>query len=72
MILSMLPVLTIGFTDSRCVRPLGTDVYGFSPSVPGEKVNSGVHGVDEVISIANLVLKTKMQVALAYLTLADR
>ncbi len=67
--LDMIPVLTIGFTDARCVRPLGTDVYGFSPSVPGEKVNSGVHGVDEVITIADLVLKTKMQVALAYLTL---
>lgn len=67
--LSLLPVLTIGFTDARCVRPLGTDVYGFSPSIPGEKLNSGVHGVDEVISIDDLVLKTKMQVALAYLTL---
>ena len=69
---SMLPVLTIGFTDARCVRPLGTDVYGFSPSIPGESMNSGVHGVDEVISIENLVLKTKLQVALAYLVLADR
>ncbi len=67
--LFLLPVLTIGFTDARCVRPLGTDVYGFSPSIPGEKINSGVHGVDEVISIENLVVKTKMQVALAYLTL---
>jgi acetylornithine deacetylase/succinyl-diaminopimelate desuccinylase-like protein len=67
--LSMLPVLTIGFTDARCVRPLGTDVYGFSPSVPGEKLNSGVHGVDEAISIDDLVLKMKMQIALAYLTL---
>jgi acetylornithine deacetylase/succinyl-diaminopimelate desuccinylase-like protein len=67
--IAMLPVLTIGFTDSRCVRPLGAEVYGFSPSIPGEKLNSGVHGVDEVISIDNLVLKTKLQVALAYLTL---
>ena len=70
--ISLLPVLTIGFTDARCVRPLGTDVYGFSPSVPGEKLNSGVHGVDEVISIENLVMKAKMQTALAYLTLVDR
>ena len=70
--LSLLPVLTIGFTDSRCVRPLGTDVYGFSPSVPGEKLNSGVHGVDEVISIQNLIVKTKMQVVLAYLTLVEK
>jgi acetylornithine deacetylase/succinyl-diaminopimelate desuccinylase-like protein len=69
--LSLLPMLTIGFTDSRCVRPLGTDVYGFSPSMPGEKMNSGVHGVDEVISIEDLVLKTKLQVALAYLTLVN-
>jgi acetylornithine deacetylase/succinyl-diaminopimelate desuccinylase-like protein len=70
--ISLLPVLTIGFTDARCVRPLGTNVYGFSPSVPGEKLNSGVHGVDEVISTENLVLKTKMQTALAYLTLVEK
>ncbi|MDF1514828.1 MAG: M20/M25/M40 family metallo-hydrolase [Anaerolineae bacterium] len=70
--ISLLPVLTIGFTDARCVRPLGTDVYGFSPSMPDEKVNSGVHGVDEVISIADLVLRAKMQTALAFLTLAEQ
>ena len=34
-------------------------------------VNTGVHGVDEVISVENLVIKTKMQAALAYLALGE-
>ena len=66
-----IPGLTVGFTDSRCVRPLGTQVYGFSPLTPdSDTVRPGVHGVDEAMEIDNLVLRTKMQVALAFLTLA--
>jgi acetylornithine deacetylase/succinyl-diaminopimelate desuccinylase-like protein len=66
----LIPSLTVGFTDSRCVRPLGTQVYGFGPIVPGsDTARAGVHGVNEVMEIENLVLRTKMQVALAYLAL---
>lgn len=69
--IELIPSLTVGFTDSRCVRPLGTEVYGFAPLVPeADTVRSGVHGVDEAMEIENLVLRTKMQVALAYLTLS--
>jgi acetylornithine deacetylase/succinyl-diaminopimelate desuccinylase-like protein len=62
--------LTVGFTDSREVRPLGTEVYGFSPLLPGsDPVRSGVHGVNESFEIDNLIFRTKMQIALAVLTL---
>ncbi len=68
--LHWLPGLTVGFTDSREVRPLGTQVYGFSPLTPGSNtVRSGVHGVDESFEIENLLFRTKMQLALAVLTL---
>jgi acetylornithine deacetylase/succinyl-diaminopimelate desuccinylase-like protein len=66
----LIPSLTVGFTDSRCVRPLGTQAYGFAPLYPdADTTRPGVHGVDEAMEIENLVLRTKMQVALAYLTL---
>ncbi len=66
------PALTIGFTDSRCVRPLGTQVYGFLPLRPDlDTSRSGVHGINERMEIENLVLRTKMCAALAYLALAQ-
>lgn len=66
----LIPSLTVGATDSRCVRPLGTQAYGFAPISPdADTVRAGLHGVDEVMEIDNLVLRTKMQVVLAYLTL---
>jgi acetylornithine deacetylase/succinyl-diaminopimelate desuccinylase-like protein len=65
----LLPSLTGGFTDSRYVRPLGSQVYGFEPTDPDLDFTSRAHAVDEAFAIRNLVLQTKMQVALAYLTL---
>lgn len=66
----MIPGLTVGFTDSRCVRPLGTHAYGFAPMVPEADVtSSGIHGVNEAMDIETIVFRTKMQVALAYLSL---
>jgi acetylornithine deacetylase/succinyl-diaminopimelate desuccinylase-like protein len=67
---ALIPALTVGFTDSRCIRPLGTEAYGFAPIAPSaDRVRSGVHGVDEAMEIENLVLRTKLYVALACLTL---
>jgi len=67
----LIPSLTVGFTDSRFLRPLGTQVYGFSPHHPdAETVRSGVHGNNEFIEVDTLVLRTKNAVALAYLTLS--
>lgn len=66
----MIPCITLGFTDSRCVRPLGTEVYGFAPLTPdSDTTRAGIHGINETMEISNLVFRTKVQIALAYLTL---
>jgi acetylornithine deacetylase/succinyl-diaminopimelate desuccinylase-like protein len=66
----LVPSVTVGFTDSRFLRPLGTEVYGFSPHHPdAETIRSGVHGNNEFIEVDSLVLRTRNAVALAYLTL---
>ena len=67
---SILPSLTVGFTDSRFLRPLGTQVYGFSPHHPSaEPIRSGVHGNNEFMEIESLILRTKYAIAVACLTL---
>jgi acetylornithine deacetylase/succinyl-diaminopimelate desuccinylase-like protein len=64
------PALTVGFTDSRFVRPLGTQVYGFSPHHPNaEPLRTGVHGNNEFMEVDSLLLRTRFALALAYLTL---
>jgi acetylornithine deacetylase/succinyl-diaminopimelate desuccinylase-like protein len=66
----LVPAITVGFTDSRFVRPLGTQVYGFSPHHPSaEPLRSGVHGNNEFMEVDSLLLRTKFSLALAYLTL---
>src|SRR6266851_4581140 len=66
----LLPTITAGFTDSRFLRPLGTQVYGFSPHHPSaEPVRAGVHGNNEFMEISSLMLRTKYALALACLTL---
>jgi acetylornithine deacetylase/succinyl-diaminopimelate desuccinylase-like protein len=67
---NILPSLTVGFTDSRFLRPLGTQVYGFGPHHPdAESLRSGVHGNNEFMEIDSLLLRTKFALALAYSTL---
>jgi acetylornithine deacetylase/succinyl-diaminopimelate desuccinylase-like protein len=67
---SLLPSITAGFTDSRFLRPLGTQVYGFSPHHPSaEPLRAGVHGNNEFMEISSLILRTKYALALACLTL---
>jgi acetylornithine deacetylase/succinyl-diaminopimelate desuccinylase-like protein len=67
---SFIPNLTVGFTDSRFLRPLGTQVYGFSPHHPdAERLRAGVHGNNEFMEIDSLLLRTKFAVALALRTL---
>ncbi len=66
----LVPALTVGFTDSRFVRPLGTQVYGFAPHHPTAEPNrTGVHGNNEFMEIESLLLRTKNAIALACLTL---
>jgi acetylornithine deacetylase/succinyl-diaminopimelate desuccinylase-like protein len=66
----LLPAMTVGFTDSRFVRPLGTHVFGFSPHHPtAEPSRSGVHGNNEFMEVDSLLLRTKFALALACVTL---
>ncbi len=65
--LGFVPGLTVGFTDSRLVRPLGPIIYGFLPSHPDADPNkSGAHNIDESVDIESMILATKMLVALAW------
>jgi acetylornithine deacetylase/succinyl-diaminopimelate desuccinylase-like protein len=66
----LVPSLTVGFTDSRFLRPLGTDVYGFAPHHPtAERRRTGVHGNNEFMEVESLLLRTRFALALAWLTL---
>ncbi|MGH2534353.1 MAG: M20 family metallopeptidase [Thermomicrobiales bacterium] len=65
--LSFCPGLTTGFTDSRLVRPLGIVAYGFTPSHPDSDPNlDGAHNINESASIDDLMVMTRMFVALAW------
>jgi acetylornithine deacetylase/succinyl-diaminopimelate desuccinylase-like protein len=69
----LVPSLTVGFTDSRFLRPLGTQVYGFAPHHPdAEPARAGVHGNNEFMEIDSLLLRTRYAIALAYGTLRGR
>ncbi len=64
--------LTIGFTDSRFLRPLGTVVYNFAPGNPAKGLPlSMAHGTDESTDIEGLVIGTKMMLAIAWETLVQ-
>ncbi|MBV9596722.1 MAG: hypothetical protein JOZ87_07655 [Chloroflexi bacterium] len=66
----VIPSLTVGFTDSRFLRPLGTQVFGFAPHHPeAERLRSGVHGNNELMEIESLLLRTRWALALAWETL---
>ena len=57
------PALTTGGTDSRFFRRMGSVCYGFHPMNPEEPVGKVVkreHGIDERISIENLVFGTSV------------
>lgn len=65
--LEFLPSLTVGFTDSRLVRPVVPVVYGFLPSHPDADPNkSGAHNINESTDIESLLLSTKMLLLLAW------
>jgi acetylornithine deacetylase/succinyl-diaminopimelate desuccinylase-like protein len=57
------PMLATGGTDSRFFRRMGSVCYGFHPmrsDVPYGEMDKMVHGVDERISIENLVFGTSV------------
>jgi acetylornithine deacetylase/succinyl-diaminopimelate desuccinylase-like protein len=57
------PILLTGGTDSRFFRRLGVTCYGFQPlkaDMPYGEMQKTVHGIDERISIGNLVFGTSV------------
>jgi acetylornithine deacetylase/succinyl-diaminopimelate desuccinylase-like protein len=60
---SVAPDMLTGGTDSRFFRKMGTVCYGFQPmlaDMPYGKMKEGIHGIDERISIENLVFGTSV------------
>jgi acetylornithine deacetylase/succinyl-diaminopimelate desuccinylase-like protein len=71
--LRFVPGLTVGFTDSRFVRPLGNVTYGFIPSHPNDDpAKSGAHNINESTGVDSLVAATRFTVALAWNILAKK
>ncbi|MDG1989893.1 MAG: M20/M25/M40 family metallo-hydrolase [Dehalococcoidia bacterium] len=54
------PYITTGFTDSRVFRRIGVPSYGFIPILVNKTDLRGIHGLDEKISIDNLLLGIKI------------
>jgi acetylornithine deacetylase/succinyl-diaminopimelate desuccinylase-like protein len=68
------PSITVGFTDSRLVRPLGVHAYGYTPAHPlADRSKSGAHNNDESQDIESIILYTQVAIATAwhYLGVAD-
>jgi acetylornithine deacetylase/succinyl-diaminopimelate desuccinylase-like protein len=60
---SAAPILLTGGTDSRFFRKLGSICYGFEPmrsDLPYGEIKRMAHGIDERISIENLVFGTSV------------
>jgi acetylornithine deacetylase/succinyl-diaminopimelate desuccinylase-like protein len=61
---TVFPTLTIGFTDSRFARPVGTPVVGFAPRVPVARPEAErAHGANESVGIEDLYLQTRFYAA---------
>jgi len=60
---SAAPILLTGGTDSRFFRKVGSICYGFQPmraDMPYGEILKSIHGIDERISIENLVFGTSV------------
>lgn len=65
------PGITVGFTDSSFVRPLGDIAYGFTPGHPdADPSRSGAHNINESADIESIVNICRFMVALAWETVA--
>lgn len=65
------PGITVGFTDSSFVRPLGNIAYGFTPGHPdADPSKSGAHNINESADIESIVNICRFMVALAWETVA--
>ncbi len=71
--LEFLPGITVGFTDSRFVRPLGNIAFGFMPSHPdADPSKSGAHNINESVDLNSIVNITRYLVALAWETVVEQ
>jgi len=60
---SVVPILLTGGTDSRFFRKMGAICYGFQPlqaDIPYGEMLKTIHGIDERISIKNLIFGTSV------------
>ncbi|HTH64511.1 MAG TPA: M20/M25/M40 family metallo-hydrolase [Gemmatimonadales bacterium] len=57
---NVVPQVSTGFTDSHFFRDLGINCYGYAPFMVPSDEQSGVHGNNERISIANVRRGTTM------------
>ena len=63
------PFLTVGATDARFHRALGSVAYGFglhSRAIGFEQYGAMFHGIDERVDVESLRLSTEMWIALAH------
>ena len=63
------PFLTVGATDARFHRALGSVAYGFglhSTAIGFEQYGAMFHGIDERVDVESLHLSTEMWIALAH------
>jgi acetylornithine deacetylase/succinyl-diaminopimelate desuccinylase-like protein len=63
------PFLTVGATDAKFHRALGSVAYGFglhSRAIGFEKYGAMFHGIDERVDVESLHLSTEMWIALAH------
>jgi acetylornithine deacetylase/succinyl-diaminopimelate desuccinylase-like protein len=56
----LVPMLSPGFTDSHAFRESGALAYGFTPALLTREELATIHGHNERLSVANLVLGTEM------------
>ena len=63
------PYLTVGATDARYTRALGSVSYGFglhSSAIGFEQYGAMFHGIDERVDVESLRLSTEMWMGLAH------
>ncbi len=61
---TVVPFLVLGGTDARHYLPLGANVYRFLPFLVGREAMRLAHGVDERVSVENLVRAVRFYRAL--------
>ena len=67
--IEFVPGITVGFTDSSFVRPLGDIAYGFTPGHPdSDPSKSGAHNINESADIESILTICRFMLALAFET----